>query len=230
MSGRSVPAAGRLRCSQAARKQGLVGRRAKQLFASYAAKYRELADAPRRPLRATYLVLDSATAAELERVLDLVRRVAEERDIALHPIGARQLAERWALVGGEREHRLGANLATGGRLVAANGEPVPLREALIEARAQGGIARVILRQRFENPHDEPLLVRYQLPLPARGAVSAFRFEIDDRVIVGEIDKKARARERFEEALAKGHTAERAPAATAREVLGEATLTARTAPN
>ena len=99
--------------------EALGGRRAKQLFVSYAARYRELADDPRRPLRATYLVLDGATAAELERVVELVRRVAEERDVGLRPLGARDLAELWSLVGGEREHRLTAHSATGGRLVAA---------------------------------------------------------------------------------------------------------------
>jgi hypothetical protein len=100
--------------------EGLVGRRAKQVFASYAARYRELAAAPRRPLRATYLLQEAATRAELERSTELVRRVAEERGVPLRPLGASDLAKLWSLVaGGGREHRLSAHLAAGDDLVAA---------------------------------------------------------------------------------------------------------------
>jgi len=100
--------------------QGLVGRRAKQSFATYAARYRELAAAPRRPLRATYLILDAATSTELERTGELVRQVAEERGVDLRPTGAGELAELWADVAGpEHEYVLGAHLASGDGLVAA---------------------------------------------------------------------------------------------------------------
>src|SRR6478735_8725244 len=49
-------------------------------------------------------------------------------------------------------------------------------------------------------------VTYTLPFPADAAVSGFRFSVGDRPIEGTIDKKQRARERFEEALANGQTA------------------------
>jgi hypothetical protein len=100
--------------------EGLAGRRAKQAFASYAARYREVAAAPRRPLRASYLLLDAGTPAELQRTSELVRRVAEERDVTLSSVGAQDLADLWSLVaGGDGERRLGAHLAAGNDLVAA---------------------------------------------------------------------------------------------------------------
>lgn len=95
---------------------------------------------------------------------------------------------------------------SGGTLVALDGRPLPLRRADLRVRARGGLARTVLEQTFVNPHAEPLRVTYTLPLPADGAVSGFRFRIDDREVVGEVDRRARARERFEEALVHGHTA------------------------
>ncbi len=97
-------------------------------------------------------------------------------------------------------------ICSGGRLVTADGQHLPLRSTGIEARAGGGIARVTLRQRFVNDLAAPMLVRYQLPLPADGAVSGFSFTIGDRTIHGEVDTSGQARERFEQALVDGVTA------------------------
>lgn len=83
---------------------------------------------------------------------------------------------------------------------------LPLVGAALRVEARGGIARVILEQRFRNPHRDPLAVTYVLPLPADGAVSGFAFTIGDRRIEGDVDRKRAARERFEEAIAQGKTA------------------------
>src|SRR5687768_10482502 len=61
--------------------------------------------------------------------------------------------------------------STGGRLVSADGRELPLQSVHLAAEAGGGIARVVLTQRFANPFDQPLEVRYLLPLPSDGAVS-----------------------------------------------------------
>jgi Ca-activated chloride channel family protein len=103
-------------------------------------------------------------------------------------------------------NRPGPYPSSGGRLVSADGRMLPMRGTQLSAEAHGGIARVLLRQRFVNPYDEPLAVRYQVPLPADGAVSDFAFELGARRIVGEIDKRERARERFEEAIVEGCSA------------------------
>lgn len=101
---------------------------------------------------------------------------------------------------------LGHNESTGGRLVTVDGRTLPLRGASLRAEAKGGIARVVVEQRFENAYDEPLAVTYLMPLPADGAVSGYAFTIGERRIVGEVDRRQAARERFEEAIASGHTA------------------------
>jgi Ca-activated chloride channel family protein len=83
---------------------------------------------------------------------------------------------------------------------------LPLESAALRVDARAGVARAVLEQRFKNDSTVPMRVTYTLPLPADAAVSGFRFRVGDRTIEGTIDKKQRARERFEEALANGQTA------------------------
>ena len=94
----------------------------------------------------------------------------------------------------------------GARLVASDGRELPLASVHLSVEAGGGIARTVLTQRFRNPYDEPLLVRYLLPLPADGAVSGFAFVLGEQRIVGEVTDKQAARQRFRQAMASGHTA------------------------
>jgi Ca-activated chloride channel family protein len=94
----------------------------------------------------------------------------------------------------------------GARLVSTDGRALPLRGASLGVDASGGVARVVLEQRFENPHAEPLAVTYSLPLPADAAVSGFAFRVGGRRVVGEIDRRRKARERYEEALSQGRSA------------------------
>src|SRR6185312_13456569 len=101
---------------------------------------------------------------------------------------------------------LGHNQSTGGRLVTVDGRTLPLRGTSVRAEAKNGVARVVVEQRFVNAFDEPLAVTYTMPLPADGAVSGYAFTIGERRVVGEVDRRQAARERFEEAIASGHTA------------------------
>ncbi|HEX5050587.1 MAG TPA: VIT domain-containing protein [Planctomycetota bacterium] len=96
--------------------------------------------------------------------------------------------------------------ASGGHLVSTCGRTLPLRATRLEVRCRGGLAVVRVVQTFANAHAEPLQVRYQLPLPADAAVAGFAFVIGDRRVTGQIDRRAAARERFEQALAEGRTA------------------------
>ena len=98
--------------------------------------------------------------------------------------------------------------SSGARLVSTTGRALPLLGTALTADAAGGIARVTLEQRFRNTHAEPLVVTYSLPLPADGAVSGFAFRIGERRVVGEIDRKKAARERYEQALVEGRSASR----------------------
>jgi Ca-activated chloride channel family protein len=98
------------------------------------------------------------------------------------------------------------NGSAGGRLVSVDGRTLPLRGTTVTATARAGLARVVLEQRFVNPHDEPLAVTYKLPLPADGAVSAFAFTAGAKRIVGEVDRRQAAKERYWDAIAEGRTA------------------------
>ncbi len=94
----------------------------------------------------------------------------------------------------------------GARLVDTEGRVLPLRGTQLEVEAGAGLARTTLKQRFFNPHAEPLRVSYKLPLPADGDVSGFAFELSGRRIQGQVQTKQKARENFEEALVEGRTA------------------------
>ena len=96
--------------------------------------------------------------------------------------------------------------SSGGRLVTTDGRALPLIGASLAADARGGLVRITLEQTFRNPHDEPLRVTYSLPLPADGAVSGFSFRIGEERVVGQVDARARARQRFEDAILEGRTA------------------------
>lgn len=97
----------------------VAGRRAKTAFASYAALYRELAAAPRRPFRATYLIVAAGSEAELRRVTELVRRVGEERGVELRHLTGTELSELWSTVAGAGgEHRLSPHTASGKGVLA----------------------------------------------------------------------------------------------------------------
>jgi len=96
--------------------------------------------------------------------------------------------------------------APAGELVSVDGRSLPLVGTSLEVEARGGLGRVVLKQRFVNRYDEPLSVRYQVPLPADGAVSGFAFELDGRRTVGVVERKVVARQRYEEAIVAGHSA------------------------
>jgi len=94
----------------------------------------------------------------------------------------------------------------GAEVVTSDGRSLPLASAKLHADAQGGIARMVLEQRFENRYAETLHVTYRMPLPADGAVSGYAFQIAGRTITGRVDRKHAAREQFEQAVASGKTA------------------------
>src|SRR5713101_4188662 len=96
--------------------------------------------------------------------------------------------------------------SAGGRLVASDGRLLPLRGVKIGVEARGGLARVVLEQRFVNPYPETLRASYLVPLPVDGVVAGYAFRIGERRIVGEVDRLEAARERFETALLEGRSA------------------------
>lgn len=91
-------------------------------------------------------------------------------------------------------------------LVSVDGRTYPLKSAQVKARAEGGIAATTLIQSYENPYQEPLEVLYTLPLPAQGAVVGYTMRLGERVIRGEVRRRAEAQEEYRKALVEGRTA------------------------
>src|SRR5260221_5128469 len=83
---------------------------------------------------------------------------------------------------------------------------LPLKALAVHARVDGLLARTVVRQRFANPHAQPLEATYIFPLPARAAVNRFVMRVGARTIEGELQERAKAREAYEQALKAGHRA------------------------
>ncbi|BCJ35233.1 hypothetical protein Athai_27360 [Actinocatenispora thailandica] len=83
---------------------------------------------------------------------------------------------------------------------------LPLAALAVDARIVGLTAHTVLRQTFRNPYDEPLEATYVFPLPPRAAVTGMRMTAADRVVVAELQERAAARKRYDEAVESGHRA------------------------
>jgi Ca-activated chloride channel family protein len=83
---------------------------------------------------------------------------------------------------------------------------LPLKALDVSARIDGLLARTVVRQRFANPHAEPLEATYVFPLPDRAAVNRFVMRVGPRTIEGELQERGKAREAYEQALKAGRRA------------------------
>src|SRR5262245_28435897 len=83
---------------------------------------------------------------------------------------------------------------------------LPLSGFAIRVDACGGIARVVLTQRFTNHHPDPLVVAYRFPLPVDAALTGYGFSIGGSRVSGRVEPRAAARQQFEEALLDGRSA------------------------
>jgi Ca-activated chloride channel family protein len=91
-------------------------------------------------------------------------------------------------------------------LVSVDGRTYPLKSERLEAYAEGGVAATTFTQTYGNPYEEPLEVLYTLPLPAGGAVIGYTIRLGNRVIRGEVHKRAEAQEQYRKALLEGRAA------------------------
>jgi Ca-activated chloride channel family protein len=83
---------------------------------------------------------------------------------------------------------------------------LPLRAIDVQARIDGLLSQVDLRQTFVNTLGEALEATYIFPLPDRAAVTRFRMAVAGRVIEGVLQERAQARKEYEQALQAGHRA------------------------
>lgn len=99
------------------------------------------------------------------------------------------------------EGRLEAVTAKGQALVTC-----PLRHTEVTADISGFIARVTVRQQFQNPFKEKIEAIYVFPLSQDGAVDRMTMKVGSRVIRGEIKERGEARRIYEQARAEGKVA------------------------
>jgi Ca-activated chloride channel homolog len=83
---------------------------------------------------------------------------------------------------------------------------LPLKSVDVRACIEGLLARTIVKQTFVNPFDEHLEATYIFPLPDRAAVTRFRLTVAGRVVEGELQERAQAREAYEKAILEGQRA------------------------
>jgi Ca-activated chloride channel family protein len=92
-----------------------------------------------------------------------------------------------------------------GALDTARGR-LPLEAMDVRASVVGLDVRTEVRQTFVNTLPEPIEATYIFPLPDRGAVTAFRLRVGERVIEGVIDERGKARQDYDDAIRAGHRA------------------------
>jgi Ca-activated chloride channel family protein len=100
-----------------------------------------------------------------------------------------------------------ADLGEGSMQAAGDGGRIlPLKHTDVKAEISGFAAEVVVTQVFGNPADKYLEAVYVFPLPENAAVNEMTLVVGDRVIKGQIKKRAEARQVYEEAKAQGKTA------------------------
>ncbi|MBV7296844.1 marine proteobacterial sortase target protein [Enterovibrio sp. NIFS-20-8] len=82
----------------------------------------------------------------------------------------------------------------------------PQLSTSVQMKVTGLITRAKVEQRFTNPSDDWVDVRYLFPLPEDAAVDHLRIYVGERIIEGEIQPKAKAREQFNQAATEGKKA------------------------
>lgn len=92
----------------------------------------------------------------------------------------------------------------------AGGDPekerLPLKETSADVQIAGVIARVKVKQVFENDGAKPIEAIYVFPGSTRAAVHGMRMTIGKRTVEAKIEKKAEARQQYEQAKQEGKRA------------------------
>ncbi|MBI5547173.1 MAG: VWA domain-containing protein [Deltaproteobacteria bacterium] len=92
----------------------------------------------------------------------------------------------------------------------AGGDPeterLPLKETSAQVQIAGVIAKVKVRQVFENSGTKAIEAVYVFPASTRAAVHGMRMKIGQRTVEAKIERKAEARAQYEQAKAEGKRA------------------------
>ncbi len=93
--------------------------------------------------------------------------------------------------------------------MSSSGKPLghcPLKHTDVHTEISGYIARVTVKQVFQNPFKDKIEANYTFPLSDNGAVDEMLMKVGSRVIKGQIKKREEARQIYEQAKANGYVA------------------------
>lgn len=93
-------------------------------------------------------------------------------------------------------------MAAGGKQLGS----CPLKHTDVQAEISGYIARVTVKQVFQNPFKDKIEAVYTFPLSENGAVDEMQMKVGTRVIKGSIKKREEARQIYDQARANGYVA------------------------
>jgi len=88
----------------------------------------------------------------------------------------------------------------------AGDQRIPLRGVKIDVKASGAAAQVTVAQRYQNTEKVPVEAVYSFPLDESSAVCRFEVDIGGKRIVGKIEEREKAFEKYDAAMAQGHGA------------------------
>lgn len=83
---------------------------------------------------------------------------------------------------------------------------LPLKHTSVESEISGFVARTYVTQEFQNPYKSPIEATYNFPLPHDASVDSMEMQIGDKKIIGKIDTRKSAEQKYEEAKRNGQTA------------------------
>ncbi|MGE5813505.1 MAG: VIT domain-containing protein, partial [Acidobacteriota bacterium] len=84
--------------------------------------------------------------------------------------------------------------------------PVPLTGVSIAADLSGFCARVVVSQRYVNTDKTSIEAVYVFPLDEGAAVCGFEAVVDGTLVIGEVEEREKAFEKYDDAIAQGHGA------------------------
>jgi hypothetical protein len=90
--------------------------------------------------------------------------------------------------------------------VDASGAPVPLVSTAIAVKIDGGIAVVATERVFKNAEKDSIEATITFPVPVHAVLTGLTARIDGRVVSAAAQRKAKARQTYEQAIDSGKTA------------------------
>ena len=83
---------------------------------------------------------------------------------------------------------------------------LPLSNQEINAKIYNSIATIQIAQTYENDTSESMEVTLSIPVQKNFSISKLRILLGDKEVEGKIFEKEKAEEKYDDAIAQGHTA------------------------